>query len=367
MINSVAFLLFTMKKRIYTIVSLMILCIGSAISQNVVLNAEIDTFQMMIGEQTRIRLELSVDTGYSVSIPELEKELMPGIEILDKRRERKSLNENRRNLYADEYLITSFDSTLYNIPPFKVLVDSSEYFSNPLALAVYTMPIDTANLQNICGPKDVWDVELTWEEYRDSVHLGIIVLVLALALAWVVVRFVKNKPIIRIVKIKPKEPSHIVALNRIEEIKNDDAWKDDDNVKEYYTRLTDALREYMFARFGFNAAEMTTSEILDYLRTIDNKENIAELKEILETADLVKFAKLHPDANENNRNMMNAIEYVNITKNIEEEKQEPTEKKIVNHRSLLEKRLLIASIVVIVLVLIGVIALLTTDLYNLFS
>ena len=356
-----------MKKRIYTIVSLMILCIGSAISQNVVLNAEIDTFQMMIGEQTRIRLELSVDTGYSVSIPELEKELMPGIEILDKRRERKSLNENRRNLYTDEYLITSFDSTLYNIPPFKVLVDSSEYFSNPLALAVYTMPIDTANLQNICGPKDVWDVELTWEEYRDSVHLGIIVLVLALALAWVVVRFVKNKPIIRIVKIKPKEPSHIVALNRIEEIKNDDAWKDDDNVKEYYTRLTDALREYMFARFGFNAAEMTTSEILDYLRTIDNKENIAELKEILETADLVKFAKLHPDANENNRNMMNAIEYVNITKNIEEEKQEPTEKKIVNHRSLLEKRLLIASIVVIVLVLIGVIALLTTDLYNLFS
>ena len=52
-----------MKKRIYTIVSLMILFIGSAMSQNVVLNAEIDTFQMMIGEQTRIRLELSVDTG----------------------------------------------------------------------------------------------------------------------------------------------------------------------------------------------------------------------------------------------------------------------------------------------------------------
>ena len=57
-----------MKKRIYTIVSLMILFIGSAASQNVVLNAEIDTFQMMIGEQTRIRLELSVDNGYKVSI-----------------------------------------------------------------------------------------------------------------------------------------------------------------------------------------------------------------------------------------------------------------------------------------------------------
>lgn len=356
-----------MKKRIYTFVLLIVLSVVSAVSQNVVLNAEIDTFQMMIGEQTRIKLELSVDTGYKVVLPELEKEIVSGIEILEKKRDMKSLNGNRRNLYTDEYLITSFDSTLYNIPPFKVLVDSSEYLSNSLALAVYTMPIDTANLQNICGPKDVWDVDLTWEEYRDSVHLGVIMLFLALALAWVVVRFVKNKPIIRIVKIKPKEPSHLVALNKIDEIKNDETWRADENVKEYYTRLTDALREYMFARFGFNATEMTTSEILDYLRGIDNKENIAELKEILETADLVKFAKLHPTANENNRNMENAIEYVNVTKNIEEEKQEPTEKKIVNQRSLLEKRVLVASIVVIVLVLIGVIALLTTDLYNLFS
>ena len=356
-----------MGKRIYIVVLLLLLCMGSAVSQNVVLNAEIDTFQMLIGEQTRIRLELSVDTGYRVAMPRLEREIMPGIEILEKKHAISSLAGDRRNLYADEYLITSFDSTLYNIPPFKVMVDSSEFFSNSLALAVYTMPIDTANLQNICGPKDVWDVNLTWEEYRDSVHLGIIVLFLALSLAWVVVRFVKNKPIIRIVRIKPQEPSHIVALSRIESIKNDDAWKDDDNVKEYYTRLTDALREYMFARFGFNASEMTTSEILDSLHSIDNKENIAELKEILETADLVKFAKLHPTTNDNNRNMTNAIEYVNVTKNVEEENRKPVEKKIVNQRSLFEKRLLITSIVVIVIVLIGVIALLTTDLYNLFS
>lgn len=346
---------------------LVALCTGPVLAQNVVLNAEIDTFQMMIGEQTRIKLELSVDTGYRVVMPEPGKELMPGIELLEKKRAVKGINENRRNVYTDEYLITSFDSTLYNIPPFKVLVDSNEYQSNSLALAVYTMPIDTANLQNICGPKDVWDVELTWEEYRDSVHLGIILVFLALALAWVVVRFVKNKPIIRIVKIKPKVPSHIAALSKIENIKSDDTWRNDGDIKEFYTRLTDALREYMHDRFGFNATEMTTGEILDYLRSIDNKENIAELKEILETADLVKFAKMRPAVNENDRNMENAIEYVNVTKNVEEEKQEPTEKKIVNQRSLFEKRALIVSIVLIVVVLIGVIALLTTDLYNLFS
>lgn len=356
-----------MKRTIYIVILLLALSVCNAPAQNVVLNAEIDTFQMMIGEQTRIKLELSVDSGYKVSMPELGKEIMPGIELLEKNQEIKDLNGNRRKLYVDEYLITSFDSTLYRIPPFKVMVNDSAFLSNELALAVYMMPIDTANLQNICGPKDVRDVQLTWEEYRDSVYLAIIVIFFALALAWVVIRFINNKPIIRIVKIKPKEPSHVTALHRMEDIKRDDSLRTEGNVKEYYTRLTDTLREYMHDRFKFNATEMTTAEILDILSKMQNEGNIDEMKEILEMADLVKFAKLHPTANENERNIMNAIEYVNVTKNIEEEKQEPTEKKIVNHRSLLEKRLLIASIVVIVLVLVAVIALLTTDLYNLFS
>ena len=340
---------------------------GSAVSQNVVLNADIDTFQMFIGEQTRIRLELSVDSGSKVKMPEKGREVVPGIEILDKKRNVRAINEGKRNVYTDEYLITSFDSTLYEIPPFEVLVDDSLFKSKPLALFVHSVPIDTANLQNICGPKEVWDVELTWEEYRDAVHLVIVLLFFALALAWVVIRFVKNKPVIRIVKVKPKEPSHIVALGKIDEIRSDESWRQENNTKEYYTKLTDALREYMHNRFKFNAAEMTTTEIIDYLYSIKSEDNIAELKEILEVADLVKFAKFHPTMNEKDLNMANAIEYVNATKNVEEEKLEPVEKRIVNKRSLFEKRMLIASIVIIVILLILVTVLLTTDLYNLFS
>ena len=55
-----------MKRIIYIIVLLIAFCVGNVKAQNVVLNAEIDTFQMMIGEQTRIRLELSVDTIYQL-------------------------------------------------------------------------------------------------------------------------------------------------------------------------------------------------------------------------------------------------------------------------------------------------------------
>lgn len=356
-----------MKKRVIYIILFLASFAGSAVSQNVVLNADIDTFQMFIGEQTRIRLELSVDSGSKVKMPEKGREVVPGIEILDKKRNVRAINEGKRNVYTDEYLITSFDSTLYEIPPFEVLVDDSLFKSKPLALFVHSVPIDTANLQNICGPKEVWDVELTWEEYRDAVHLVIVLLFFALALAWVVIRFVKNKPVIRIVKVKPKEPSHIVALGKIDEIRSDESWRQENNTKEYYTKLTDALREYMHNRFKFNAAEMTTTEIIDYLYSIKSEDNIAELKEILEVADLVKFAKFHPTMNEKDLNMANAIEYVNATKNVEEEKLEPVEKRIVNKRSLFEKRMLIASIVIIVILLILVTVLLTTDLYNLFS
>ena len=85
-------------------------------------------------------------------------------------------------------------------------------------------------------------------------------------------------------------------------------------------------------------------------------------------ADLVKFAKLQPSMNENDRNMANAIDFVNVTKNVEEENiQQPTEKKIVNKRSLLEKRILIASISVIAVILLVIASLLAIDMYNLFS
>ncbi len=344
------------------------MCFTGAHAQNVVLNAEIDTFQMLIGEQTTIRLELSVDAGNRVKMPEFKTGSVNGLEVLDTKADVRSINEGKREVYTNEYLITTFDSTLYSIPPFEVLVNDSAFSSNPLALAVYSVPIDTANLQNICGPKAIQDVELTWEEYRDSVYLGVILAILGAVLAWVVTRLVKNKPIIRIIKIKPKLPSHITALNRIEEIKGDKSLRLEGNTKEYYTQLTDTLREYMRDRYGFNATEMTTSEIVGHLLKIQDKESIKDLKEILQVADLVKFAKLHPSINENDRNMANAIEFVNETKNIEEEKvQQPTEKRIVNQRSLFEKRMLIVSISVIACVLVVIAALLAIDMYNLFS
>ena len=357
-----------MKKKVLYIISLVLLLqVSAATAQNVILNAKLDTFAMRIGEQTRARLELSIDSGYDVVLPELEKEkLVEGIEILESKEYSQNVDGGRKN-YIQEYLITSFDSTRYEIPPFEVVVDKDTFASNRLILDVYSVEIDTANINNIAGPAEVVDVQLTWEEVRDAIYLAIILILVAVALVITTISLIKNKPIIRIVKVKPKLPSHVIAINRIDEIRNNESLSAEGNEKEYYTQLTDVLREYMHDRFGIDAQEMTTSEIIDELLKIKDKDSIKELKEILEVADLVKFAKMKPDERENRLNMTNAIEFVNETKNAEEQIVQPTEVKIVNERSLLHKRALIAAVVILAVVVLGVIFLLTTDLYNMFS
>lgn len=129
------------------------------------------------------------------------------------------------------------------------------------------------------------------------------------------VRLTDPKLITRRVIINPPTPAHITAINNIEQIKRKPA----DDVKLYYMELTEALRTYIEKRFGFNAKEMTTNEIVRHLYETNNEEAMTELKSVLETADLVKFAKHKTTLTEQDQSLMSAMSYVQTTK------QEPQE------------------------------------------
>ncbi len=357
-----------MKKNIF-IIFLFVSCISTVCAQHVVVNAEIDSCQRLIGEQARIKLQVTCDANKRLVLPTYDDILIEGVEIIDKAHpDTQYLNDGKRLSIVQEYTVTSFDTALYVIPPFEVLVDGDPFFSEELALAVYTIPVDTTNVEQFFGPKDIWNVSLRWEDCQNSVIYFLLLIVFATILTWVIIRYINNKPIIRIVKIKPKLPAHVVALNEIERIKEDNQWRISGETKGYYTALTDAIREYLNERFGFNATEMTTSEIVDNLSKIQDKESIKELNELLSTADLVKFAKFNPPMNENDRNLLNAIEFVNQTKQTDvDENPQPTEKKIVNERSLQSKRLLLLSIVLLSIAAIIFLVMLILDLYYLLS
>jgi hypothetical protein len=137
-------------------------------------------------------------------------------------------------------------------------------------------------------------------------------------------------------------------MQSIEKVKEEKSWQHAEP-KEYYTQLTDILRTYIQGRFGINAMEMTSSEIINALmeNVQKSKEDLNELIELFRTADLVKFAKHNPMINENDANLLNAIDFINETKPTDEEsmKPQPTEITIVEKRPLRTKILLAVGIV----------------------
>ena len=113
-------------------------------------------------------------------------------------------------------------------------------------------------------------------------------------------------------------------MTSIEQIKREGNTQTPEDAKRYYTHLTDALRRYMNERFGFNAMEMTSREIIERLKKEKDQQKIEELTMLFETADLVKFAKFSVGVSENDNNLISAINFINETK----QENLPTEERI---------------------------------------
>ena len=316
-------------------VSAVVLLSGGELQAQVNVQAKIDSLELLVGEQTKIHLEVSMNANKKLRLPIIKDTLVRGVEVLDiAKPDTQRLNNDKRWVITQDYTITSFDSALYYLPPLEVMVENEKYRSESLALKVYSIPVDTLNPDQFFGPKTIVDVSLEWQDVDSLVYSIILLLLLGAACVFFIIRYRDNKPIIKIIKIEPKLPPHQEAMKQIEEIKlNKNVQRE--NPKLYYTELTDVIRTYIKERFGFNALEMTSSEIIERLMEEKDKSSLKDLKYLFETADLVKFAKHAPMMNENDMNLVSAVDFINDTK-IEEDpnaKKEPTERKVEEKRS----------------------------------
>ena len=352
--------------KLVAIIGLLWMGVSKADAQ-VTVDAKIDSLQLMIGEQAKVELEVSLNANQKLQLPLLNDTLVRGVEILEiAKPDTQMLNAGKRMLVKQEYTITSFDSALYYLPPFEVLVDDMPYRSKALALKVYSVPVDTLNPDQFFGPKSIREVSIIWEDISTIFWLTLLMVALGGLGYYFFKRFKDNKPIIRKVKVEPKLPPHTLALQEIERIKGDKSLRIADP-KTYYTELTDVLRTYMAERFGFNAMEMTSCEIIDKLLETNDKDSIRELKYLFETADLVKFAKHSPLMNENDMNLVNAVDFINNTK-VEPDpnaKPEPTEITIEEKRSKQGRMVLLGSMVVIGIAVVVILYMVTKEIFNL--
>ena len=298
------------------------LLLGVKSSAQVSVEAKIDSISILVGEQTNLEVAVTARKGAKIVWPNIKPShyLVPGVEIIDVADGDTSEVDNNVRI-SKRITLTSFDEKLYPIPGMKVKVDGKPYEANQLALKVMTIDVDTLHPNQFYPPKTVQNNPFLWSEWSGLFWMSVLVLALMGGIFYLYIRLRENKPIIAKIRIVKKVLPHQRALSVMEKIKAEHLERSDDQ-KTYYTQLTDALRQYINERFGFNAMEMTSSEIIERLRQNGDKKMIGELKELFETADLVKFAKYSTLINENDLNLVNAINFIDQTKTNEQTVEE---------------------------------------------
>ena len=287
-----------------------------ASAQQATFEASIDTVVLLIGQQRVLTLQAECASSQTVHLPAFQQyqPLFGGVEIVDKLgTDTVYLADGQRKQVTERWTITAFDSALVALPPFAAIVDDDTLLSKSLALKVVTVPVDTLHLDEFFPPKSVQDNPFSWVDWSDIFWLAVLLTFISIILAYVSLRAYQNKPIIRIIRRAAKRPPHQVAMEQIERLKVEKRWAEEDS-KEYYTELTDALRTYIKDRYGFNAMEMTSSEIIERLLHEQDEQALSELRQLFQTADLVKFAKWTTLMNENDANLVSAIDFINQTK-----------------------------------------------------
>lgn len=353
-----------MKTLKYFLFLALLLPLGSRAQVNV--EVAIDSMNIRIGEQAHVTLSVKVKDGQDVNMPMFASRanITQGVEVLESKDLDTIHLENNEVKVRKEYTITSFDENQYELPAFHVMVDGNDYQSNNLKLNVSTVPVDTTNVNKFFPPKDVQDNPFRWAEWAPLFWLSLLLILLAVVMFYLIVRLRDNKPIIAKIRFVRKMLPHQTALKEINRIKKEKLVESSDQ-KEYYTALTDTFRKYLQDRFGFNAMEMTSSEIIQRLREEADQEKIEELKQLLETADLVKFAKYSTKEDEKDKGLESVIAFINETK-MENmpivQKIEPTISEE-DKRSRTSRRILLSIIAALTVVILVVFAFVCWKIY----
>lgn len=300
----------------FTLVVIISLISFTTYSQNITLNAEIDTNSILIGDHFNMKITLSQPSNIKIDFPLFADTIPNSVEILSASKVDTVVANGMLNLKQD-LVLTSFDSGPHEILPldFVIHIDTltDTIRTRQLFYEVFTIPPDTS-LQDIKDIKPPFDAPISFREYLPYILVGLGIILLIIAIWWFMKKRKKNEPITRIIQ-KPKEPAHVIAFRELDELKEKKLWQQG-KIKEYHTELTEIVRKYIEFRFNVMALEQTSDEILSTFRNrnLCEAENLQLLNQIFFLADLVKFAKANPLPDEHDSGMRNAYTFVSNTK-----------------------------------------------------
>ncbi len=293
------------------------LLLNPAMAQNnddgLTVNVALDTNVIAIGDQINLKLSIDQPKDVTVIFPVFTDSITKNIEIIRQWPIDTTKNKDGSFKVNKRYLITSFDGGVHKIPPFVFKLNGANINNiirtDTLQLGVRSFEIDTTKANfDISMPIHT---PVSFAEIAPWAGGGLLLIVILFAAYYFYRRYKRNQPFFK--AEVPAEPAHVIALRKLEEIDEQKLWQTG-KIKQYHSDLTDAVRNYLDERFDLATIESTTDETMDAIsEDIMHKDLIADLKAILERADLAKFAKFQPLPDENQLSLKYAYRIVEKT------------------------------------------------------
>ena len=289
---------------------------------------ETNTKNIKIGEQIQYKVSVETPADTPVSFP--EGQTFAPLEMV-KTRAADTLRDGGKYRLVKEYYLTQFDEGKYTIPSQKIRINNKDYFTDSLLVEVHTVAIDTLK-QPLYDIKPIQEVKKPFTSYGWILTIIAAVLLL-LIVAFVYFVFIRKKKF-PFLQTQKKLLPFDRAIQDLKELQNS-KYLIQSQHKEYYTRLTDIVKAYLEEEVYILAKESTTDELLTKINLLQekgklnlNQETITNLKRVLQTADLVKFAKNKP-SDDNAEYDRETIENV-VIKTKEAIPLEPTDEQAIN-------------------------------------
>lgn len=280
----------TMRKHFIHILFSIFLISNIATAQNP-LETTVDTTSIKIGDTFLLTLKAKVQKGSTIQFPESDK--LGDFEVIESSAIDTILSETNQELIK-KYSLTQFDSGSYRLPQLPVIIDNKIFKTQSIDISVLNVAVDTLK-------QPMYEIKSVAKDSSSNYDwIYILISVLVIIIGIVLYYYIKKRQESNLSEddyYKSPYEKAIKKLKKLEEKKN---WTRGD-AKPYYSDMTFIARSFIEDTFNISAHELTTQEIVAILRqTLANKKVkinksvIEEFRKVLQTADLVKFAKSQP-------------------------------------------------------------------------
>lgn len=287
----------------------------------VTLQAQVDSTMLMIGDQTRLHLEVSADEGDKVQFPLYSEYIVPDLLIVEQTKVDTVREKGGRMRLQQDLMLTSFRDSLFYVQPLPFVVNGdTQYTAEGFSLNVI-QPFDMDSVNAYDAITDIKDIEkapINWAAVWCWIGIALLLILLGVG-GYYLYRYLMAHKKEKTEPVNPEllRPCEEVAMEKLEKIRNEKLWQAG-RTKDYFTELTDVLREYIARRYEVQSQEKTSDETLAAVKPIlkeaDLQESYEHLQKTLHLADLVKFAKWSTTPDENELALKHAFHFVEETK-----------------------------------------------------